>query len=486
MQLPTEEEIRTLYQEGEEAVVIVINSMVAMIRALEARIQALEDQLAKDSHNSGKPPSSDGLKKKKRSLRGRSGKKSGGQPGHKGHRLEVVTEPDYVKVHGVKECQKCAADLGEVEVSGYKKRQVFDLPPVKVEVTEHQVEFKTCPGCGRVNEAEFPAGVSQKTQYGPRIRSQMVYFNQYHFVPLERTAEIVADLYQHPISQGTILAANKKVARQVSGVTQSFKNYLAETAEAVRFDETGARVVAKLHWLHSASIPLLTYYEMHAKRGTQAMDDIGILPRRRGWSIHDFWKPYLKYTLAKHGLCNVHHLRELVFIAERSQQPWATEMIALLLKIKQAVETARSLEQDNLSKAQCKYFKHAYDLLIKQGLLANPTPEKLPGQRGRVKQSKAKNMLDRLQQHAEKVLAFMYDFEVPFDNNLAERDIRMMKVQQKISGGFRSESGAKIFCQIRSYISTVRKNDVPVLEALSLALTGSPFVPSFITIHSTE
>ncbi len=486
-QLPTREEIRTVYDEGEETVIAVLDSLVATIRALEARIQVLEDQIAKDSHNSGKPPSSDGLKKRvKRSLRVPSGKKSGGQPGHSGHRLDAVAEPDHVKVHDVKECKQCKSSLGEVEVSGYKKRQVFDLPVVKVEVTEHQVEIKACPQCGQVNEAKFPSGVTQKTQYGPHIRSQMVYFNQYHFVPLERTAEIFDDLYQQPISQGTIITANRKVAHQIGGVNQKVRKYLTETEGAVGFDETGARVAGKLHWLHSASTPQVTYYEIHAKRGSKAMDKIGILPKRRGWSIHDFWKPYLKYTLAKHGLCNAHHLRDLVFIAERTQQPWATEMIELLLKIKQTVESVQSSGQKKLTETQIKRFKEDYDQIVNRGLLANPPPEKPPGQRGRVKQSRAKNMLDRLQQHDQKVLAFMYDFKVPFDNNLAERDIRMTKVQQKVSGGFRSDEGAKTFCQIRSYISTARKNDQPILETLSQALAGSPFLPSFISALPTE
>lgn len=485
--LLTEEEIRAIYQDGEESVVAVMSGLIARIRALEARIQALEDQIAKNSGNSSKPPSSDGLKRKtKRSLRRPSGKKNGGQKGHKGHRLESVADPDETVVHAVEECEQCQAALEAVDVSEYKKRQVFDLPEIKVIVTEHQAEVKTCPECGQDNIAAFPAGVTHATQYGPSIRSQMVYFNQYHFIPLERTAEIFEDLYQQPIAQGTIMAANREVAQKVEPVNQKIKKHLIGTEEAVGFDETGARVAGKLNWLHSASTLQATYYEIHAKRGSQAMDKIGILPDRYGWSIHDFWKPYLKYTLTKHGLCNAHHLRELIFIAERTQQPWATEMIDLLLEIKASVEIARALEQSHLTAKQTRQFEQQYDQIVSQGLLANPTPEKPPGKRGRVKQSRAKNMLDRLQLHAEKVLAFMYDFKVPFDNNLAERDIRMVKVQQKVSGGFRSTDGAKIFCQIRSYISTARKNHQPILEALSQALTGSPFSPLFISSQLAE
>ena len=485
-QLPTEEDLRAIYQEGEEVVVAVMERMVEMIRVLEARILKLEDQIAKNSHNSSKPPSSDGMKKRaKRSLRRPSGKKSGGQPGHTGHCLEAVAEPDHIKVHEVKQCERCQTTLRDTEVSGYEKRQVFDLPVVKVEVTEHRVEIKTCGQCGQVNTGVFPSSVTHKTQYGPRIRSQMVYFNQYHFIPLERTTEIFTDLYQQSISQGTVMTANRKVAQKVSKTNQQVKTYLAATEDPVGFDETGARISGKLNWLHSSSHERATYYEIHPKRGSEAMDKIGILPNRTGWSIHDFWKPYLKYGLAKHGLCNAHHLRELIFIAERKQQPWATEMIELLLKIKQTVEVAQSADQPGLSETQINRYENEYDQIVSQGLLLNPTPVRPPGKRGRLKQSRAKNMLDRLNGHKEKVLAFMYDFKVPFDNNLAERDIRMVKVQQKVSGGFRSDEGSKIFCKIRSYISTTRKNDFPVLDAISLALEGSPFLPPFISDQLT-
>jgi len=308
----------------------------------------------------------------------------------------------------------------------------------------------------------------------------MVYFNQYHFIPLERTTEIFADLYQQSISQGTVMNANREVAQKVMKTNQNVRTFLTMTPDPVGFDETGARVAGKLNWLHSASHQRATNYAIHPKRGSDAMDEIGILPKRTGWSIHDFWKPYLKYGLAKHGLCNAHHLRELIFIDERKQQPWATEMIALLLEIKEIIEVSQSDDQHHLSETQIAHFENAYDQIVSQGLMLNPTPERPPGKRGRIKQSRAKNMLDRLNAHKEKVLAFMYDFKVPFDNNLAERDIRMVKVHQKVSGGFRSDQGAKIFCQIRSYISTARKNDQSILETLSQALVGSPFLPSFI------
>jgi hypothetical protein len=210
------------------------------------------------------------------------------------------------------------------------------------------------------------------------------------------------------------------------------------------------------------------------------MDAIGILPDRTGWSIHDYWKAYLKYTQAKHSLCNAHNIRDLIFITECEGQPWAAEMLEWLLTIKQSVETAKDQGQTALSEEQITRFKHGYDRIVAGGLFANPPSERTKGKRGRVKQSFAKNMLDRLRDHEEKVLAFMDDFMVPFDNNLAERDIRMVKVQQKVSGGFRSGDGAKVFCHVRSYISTARKNGQPILEALYQALIGIPYVPPFI------
>jgi len=483
IQLPSREAMQAAYREGEESVLGVFSQLVSVIQRLESQLQTLEDQKNKDSHNSSQPPSSDGYKKPSpHSLRHRSGKEAGGQAGHVGARLEPVAKPEHTVVHSVKHCQKCQASLEQVCAEKVEKRQVFDLPEeVRLEVTEHQAEIKTCPSCGAQNEAEFPSDVTQETQYGVRVQAQMAYFNVYHFIPMERTAEVIEDLYQQSVSAGTVAATSAKAAERVKSVHEKVRSYLTQTEEAVHFDETGVRVAGKLNWLHSVSTTRATLYQTHAKRGEAAIEAIGILPKRTGWSIHDFWKPYLKYGQARHGVCNSHLLRELLFVAEQYSQTWATGMHDLLLNIKHTVEAAKSQGHTALSQPQEQGFQSEYDRLVQQGLEINPTPPRIQGRRGRVKQSPPKNLLDRLRDHPEKVLAFMYDFETPFDNNLAERDIRMAKVKQKVSGGFRSSDGADAFCLVRSYISTARKNHQRILDVLRLALSDSPFVPEFVS-----
>lgn len=476
--LPNDEEIGEIYDQGKEAVIVLIHELVE-------RLRRLEDRVAKNSQNSGKPPSSDGLNKPSpKSRRKRHGRKSGGQAGHVGYTLKAVSKPDYVKVHSVRKCAYCEASLRQVKVQGYEKRQVFDLPPVSIEVTEHRVEVKQCQSCGKENKGEFPQDVTQPVQYGPEVKSQVVYLNQYQMIPLERVSETFEDFYGQRLAEGTIVETCQMMAERVESVNQAVKKYLTELAQVVHFDETGLRINCKLHWLHVACTSLLTYYEVQSKRGQEAMNAVGILPDFCGTAVHDGLKSYWAYDKAQHGLCNEHHLRELEFIGERYPQDWVKKFGDLLMEVKTAVDLVRNT-QPCLSEAQLSDFNIRYDELVKQGLIDNPPPEQLETaekKRGPKKQTPPQNLLDRLHDHKTAVLAFMNDFKVPFDNNQAERDIRMMKVKQKVSGCFRSERGAKAFCQIRSYISTARKNKQNVLAALRLAFAKTPFLPAFISL----
>ncbi len=482
VRVPSDEEIGAAFDQGREAVMILFHNT---LEQLANRIQTLEDQLAKNSRNSGKPPSSDGLNKPApKSLRKRHGKKSGGQAGHLGSTLKAVEHPDLVQVFPVLQCRHCQVSLKRVQASRYEKRQVFDVPRMHLEVTEHQAEIKVCPHCGAENRAEFPADVTQPVQYGHELKAQIVYFNQYQMLPLERTAEVLESLYGHSLSEGTIVEVAREASGRVAGVNAAMQQQLTEKEEVVHFDETGARAEGQLYWLHSASTEKLTCYAIHPKRGSLAMDAIGILPNLKGRAMHDDWMSYFKYPI-RHALCNAHHLRRLKFLEERYPQKWVSPMADLLVTIKEEVDKAKATSRTSLTRKKLVDFEREYDRLVKQGLRINGPPKRLTGQpiqHGRIKQNPAKNLLDEFKLHKEFVLAFMYDFKVPFDNNQAERDIRMMKVKQKISGCFRSIRGAEIFCQIRGYISTARKNGQQVLDVLQLAFDGTPYLPPFVSL----
>lgn len=481
IRLPKEQEINNAYEAGKEAVLKLFQDTFVV---LAERIQKLEDQLAKNSRNSRKPPSSDGFDKPApHSLRKRRRRRSGGQSGHAGHKLEMVKKPDHIELHKVDQCVYCQQSLKQQRVERREKRQVLDLPKVRMQVTEHQAQVKHCPGCGKETRAEFPKGVTQAVQYGAEAKAQMVYLNQEQHIPLKRTCDVFEELYAHRPAEGTIYAAGAEAAQKVLATNESIKEHLTLHEAVIGNDETGMRIDGRLYWLHTTCTTFLTYYAYHSKRGKLAMDAINILPRFKGRVVHDDLPSYFQYAVW-HALCNAHHLRVLLFLQERYPQKWIEPLIALLLQIKQKVEVAQKKNETRLSKRQETLFSTRYDRLIQQGLRANPaspTSNRKAGQRGRLKQKPARNLLLRLKEHKAAVLAFMVDFKVPFDNNQSEPDLRMMKVKQKISGCFRSEAGAEIFCQIRTYLSTTRKNGLLALHALRLAFMGTPYLPSFVS-----
>ncbi|GAH26945.1 unnamed protein product [marine sediment metagenome] len=497
MMIPREVIIRA-YKAGVEAVVSLLdytNSIIKeqkkRIKELESTIElqkehikSLEDRLSLDSHNSSKPPSTDAFgkegKHREASRGGKkkgNGKKVGGQEGHSGTTLRMVENPDEIVSLIVSECEHCGCSLQNTKAIDYERRQVFDLPPKKYIVTEHRGEVKECPHCGQINRAEFPEDVKSPVQYGARVKATAVYLTNYQLLPYERTGELFDDLYSLPICQATLVNTNYGCADLLEEEEKARKEQLIGSP-VVHFDESGFRVEGSRQWLHGAGTEDLTFYGFHQRRGKIAMDEINILPRFQGRAIHDHWKPYFKYSCL-HGLCNAHHLRELTFIAESYEQKWSEKMINFLLETKEMIDKVRS-HTDSLDEKTLKSRRAKYNRILREGMRANPPPPDEPDQskrRGRKKQSKPKNLLDHLTDHKDEVLAFMYDFTVPFDNNLGERDIRMLKVQQKISGTFRSVKGASSFCRTRGYISTAKKNQVNALDALEKVFLGKPIFP---------
>lgn len=488
-QIPSDEDVHIAFEQGEAAVVAMFHDVTAQVTefaqqlAKQAEVlQALQARLSTNSRNSSKPPSSDGYRKAKRteSLRKSGDKSNGGQPGHEGQTLMASEQPDRVETHEVSSCAYCQASLTALESAGYEERQVFDIPAIRIEVTAHRAEIKVCPACGRANKGPFPESVTQAVQYGPAVQTWASYFTNQHHIPVERTTEIFEDLVQHRVSEATVLQASAHLERCIEPSTEAVKAMLRD-AQVLHVDESGLRVTGKLHWLHVASTESLTVYEVHAKRGQEAMDEAGILRAFKGRAVHDHWKPYFKYDACDHALCNAHHLRELRFIEKQFQQPWAQDMAELLMEIKAAV-AATPEPAMSLSSRELASFEKRYDEVVQSGFEANPAPsaaaEGEVRKRGRRKQPPPVNLLIRLRDFKGEVLAFMSDFRIPFDNNQGERDVRMVKVKQKVSGGFRTLEGAKRFGRIRGYISTARKNAKNVFEAIRDAFDGNPFIPS--------
>lgn len=470
------EVIRAAYRQGEEAVIALVEDLLKAqaeaIGKLESRIKVLEDQASKDSHNSSKPPSGDGFKKRNQSLRTKSGRKSGGQAGHPGSTLEWVDEPDEIEQQVIETCQGCGASLVEMPILEWQCAQVHDLGSIEMRVKEHQVAVKQCDCCGQQNQAAFPVGVSNRVQYGSKVRSLMVYLMDYQLLPSARVQELLSEVLGCSLSEGTLYETRQACFELLGAVETSIFEALQQ-AEVAHFDETGLRVNGKLMWLHVASTQALTYYLIHPKRGSEAIEAMDILPQFEGTSVHDGWRSYALYG-GVHALCNAHHLRELRFLVERDGQAWADQMMTLLVTMKAAVEQAQAQGQTQLSAEAITQFEQQYQDLIATGMTLNPANPPVANSRGRPKQTPARNLLERLETHQAEVLRFIHDFQVPFDNNQAERDIRMMKLKQKISGGFRSQAGAQIFGRIRGYLSTLKKQGHPLLDALEQLFLGHP------------
>lgn len=455
--MPTSESLRSWSNE----------ELIALILQLCARVSELEAQLAKNSRNSSKPPSSDGYgKPQPKSRREKSGRRSGGQPGHAGSTLKLVEQPDQTVVCGAGVCA-CGCDLTGCAAVEVERRQVFELPVMKLHVTEYQAPIKVCPQCGGQVKAAFPTAVSQPVQYGPRAQAAMTYLSQYQLLPYERLQELLHDVFQMDVSQGTLDNVLKRGYEKLAGFEEQVKERIRDSRVA-HFDETGMRVVKDLHWLHVASTPEFTAYHIDAQRGQPAMEAMGILPGFTGTAVHDSWTSYYAYE-CEHALCNAHHLRELIFAHEEHGQQWAARLKACLLEANEEITTTKTRGATELPARRLQYFSDRYSRILREGREELPLlPARPAGQRGRAKQHKVKNLHDRLRDRKTEVLAFLYDFSIPFTNNQGEQDVRMMKVKQKISGCFRSFDGARIFARIRGCFSTVKKQGHNTLQAMTM------------------
>ena len=457
-----------------------VRDLLAQLALMQGQIAQLQGRLSLNSTNSSKPPSSDGLNKPQpKSLRKKGQRPSGGQKGHPGHTLRHAAQPDSVVIHALASyCDACQRRLDGASVA--ETRQVFDLPPLRCEVTEHRVLQAQC-SCGKHHRAQFPEYVAASVQYGPAALAAMVHLNQHHMVPLQRTAALMGELFELPVSQASVLKASAQAQTRLEPTVQAMgKAFLA--LPIVHADETGIRVDKALQWIHVLSTQGLTWMACHAKRGKEAFQAHGILPRFTGTLIHDGWKPYRALDCS-HGLCNVHHLRELTYVGEQLKQDWAADMVELLTHASH-IHNQHGAEAAPLRYTQPAYVQEVQDLrslygaILDQGDDANPLRPP-SGKRGGTKQSLASNLLRRLRLHADDVWRFMTDPGVPFTNNLAEQAVRMPKVKQKVSGCFRTSSGAQTFCVIRSYLATMHKQAANVFDCLTQTFQGNTPQPRF-------
>jgi transposase len=450
-----------------------VQKQAEKITELEARIEELDAQLKQNSRNSSRPPSSDLYKPKPRSLRKKSDKKPGGQKRHKGKTLTMSENPDEIILHPVSTCE-CGHSLESIAPEKLIKRQEFEIPPVEIIVIEHQAEVKICPVCGKKMVGEFPSHITNTVQYGPNFKSEALYMKDELMIPFKKTATYFRDKYGQQISPATIQNICRDAYESLSTFEHDVEEKLIQSP-VLHADETGLRVLGHRWWLHTIGNERLTLYAVHPNRGSKAVDSMGIIPKYKGILVHDFWATYFRYD-CQHSLCNAHIMRELEGIIEGYKQIWAGKMKKLFEEVYDYIFVQNKRNPEKLTE-----FSTIYQGVLEEGFAENPPPVRPKGKRrGRIKKSKPLNLLIRLDEYREDILRFMYNSVVPFTNNLAERDVRMMKVQQKISGTFRSSEGAEIFCRIRGYISTVRKNEKSVYEALKNLAEGNPFTAQYL------
>lgn len=448
-----------------EDLLALVSALVAENAALKARLAELERRLDLNSSNSSKPPSSDGLKKPPRvsSLREKSGKKTGGQKGHKGETLHQTGSPDAIIDHFPEICAGCGTALTPEMAQAHVARQVFDLPePRPLVVTEHRAHDCRCNSCGEVTRASFPEGIGAPVQYGARIAAFVVYLLHVQFVPENRLVSLMADLFGVTLSGATLARMSQRCAARLAGFATTARDLVAG-APVKHMDETGFRIGGKTQWLHIASTALVTFYRTCARRGSLLANTIGIV-------VHDHWKPYYTMPDVQHALCNAHHLRELKALIEIEKEEWATKMSVLLRRACHAANLARA-KKTSLKPWLIACFARRFEAVVAEGLAFHTGLPPLAKaskiqRRGRQPRRTGHNLLLRLEARQTDVLRFLHDPAVPFTNNEAERDARMMKLRQKISGGFRSQEGAADFAIIRSFVSTARKQGWNLIQAI--------------------
>lgn len=449
----------------------IVETQARQIKQLEKRVHELERQLDQNSNNSSKPPSSDGLRKKN-NLREPGGKK-GAPTGHKGHTLRFTHEPDKVIVHTVPTCKNCNHSLVDVPAQEWVKRQVLDLPLSPLITTEHRAEEKRCPCCRTLQRAEFPVAVKAPVQYGESFAAWTTYLSVYQLLPLKRIAQFFFDLTKCRPSERTLLDQLNTMASRVAELGSVIQAHL-RNEPFLHCDETPMRLNGKLRYLHTHSSANWTLLHMNEKRCGSAFTEMGVLPGYTGVVVHDCFSSYFKSDVTfAHALCNAHLMRECQGIADHDKHEWAVDMKALLRRSWKLAKAARAADTP-LSEEVLTEIEQQYDDILALGKTEwakDKVPEKT-GPAGRKCKSKAANLSDRFERYKASILRFLYDARIPFDNNQAERDIRMSKVKQKISGCFRTVIGGQQFASIRGFISSLLKQSLPLHDSLASVLRG--------------